>query len=58
MLLDLVEKNEHISISNASKKLKVTKKVIEKWARILEENNLLKVVYPVIGEPILEKWEE
>ncbi len=58
LLLDLVEKNEQISISEASKKLQVNKKVIEKWARILEENNLLKITYPAIGEPILEKWEE
>jgi CBS domain-containing protein len=48
-LLELVEQRGKISTDEASKLLKVDIKMIEDWASILDDHNLIKLEYPIIG---------
>ena len=48
-LLELVEQRGKISTDEASRILKVDIKMIEDWASILDDHNLLKLEYPIIG---------
>lgn len=59
-LMDSIEKRKSVSIGELSKELNVTVEQIENWAKILEENNLIEIEYPIIGLPKLRKkeWKE
>ncbi|MDD5182462.1 MAG: CBS domain-containing protein [Candidatus Nanoarchaeia archaeon] len=48
-LLELVEQKGKISTEDASKALKVDAKLVEEWASILDDHNLIKIEYPIIG---------
>ena len=52
-LFDLIKDKRNIKISVASRKLNATKEEIIEWAEILEENRMIKIHYPLIGEPVL-----
>ena len=59
-LMDLIEKKKSVSIGELSQELKVSIEQIENWAKILEENNMIEIEYPIIGLPKLRKkeWKE
>ncbi len=48
-LLYLVNKRKEIRITEVAKIYDVPKGLAEEWARILEDNNLIKIHYPIIG---------
>jgi CBS domain-containing protein len=48
-LLNLVEKESRISTESAARSLKVKREVIEEWASILEDHNLIRIEYPIVG---------
>jgi CBS domain-containing protein len=54
-MLEIVERKGAIDIKSLSKILEVSPEVIEEWAKILEENGLIKLEYPALGKPIL-RW--
>ena len=61
-MLFIVKKNDKISIVDIAKTLGVTRKKAEEWAKILEDQELVNIHYPALGEPVLspatEKKEE
>jgi len=54
-VLELVNEYEEIKLSVASAKTGIDKASLENLARTLEQYGALKIVYPIIGEPILKK---
>ncbi len=52
-LVDIVNENGKIRTGALAKSMKVDEKQIEKWARILEENKLIKIHYLAMGKPEL-----
>ena len=54
-LIKIVEKDGSIPIPILSRELKVHPEQIERWARILEEQGILEIIYPPIGPPKLRK---
>ncbi len=53
-MLRIIEKNKSISISKLSKKLNMPVEIIESWAKILEDHDLIDISYPTVGSPILK----
>ena len=53
-LLRIIEEKEKVEIEKVSKLMKTPRESVEKWARILEEHGLVKVVYPPFGKPFLK----
>ncbi len=53
-LLGVVKTKRSVTISEAAKELGVNKDLIETWAKILNQNNLLKIRYQLVGDMILE----
>jgi len=51
---DYILQKKETSISQLAKTFKINKKLAEEWAEILEEKGLIKIHYPVIGEPKLK----
>ena len=58
LVYKMVDKYGKIKMDEIAKKFKVDIKKIEEWAQILEENELIKIIYPAIGSPILTKWKK
>jgi hypothetical protein len=54
---NLIVERKKISISKIAKNLKMPKKQAEEWSRILEERGLIKIYYPLIGDPELRCQE-
>ena len=50
-LIEVLREKEKMSISEAASFLKVSHKQLEPWLNTLEENGIIEVKYPVIGEP-------
>ncbi len=48
---DYILQKKNVSISQLSKTFKIPKKQVEEWAEILEVRGLVRIDYPVIGEP-------
>lgn len=48
-LLELIEQKGKVSTDEASKLLDVDIKMVEDWASILDDHNLIKLEYPIIG---------
>ena len=53
-LLLLVKEKHSVTTSQAAQSLNVTKDLIERWARILSQNSLIRVKYQLMGDMILE----
>ncbi|MCL4376275.1 hypothetical protein M1558_02175 [Candidatus Parvarchaeota archaeon] len=53
-LLSLVKEKHSITTSQAAQSLNVSKDLIEKWAKILSQNSLIRVKYQLMGDMILE----
>ena len=49
----IIEKDK-VTITKMSKVFKMPKPQVEEWARILEERKLIKINYPLFGEPVLK----
>jgi CBS domain-containing protein len=52
-LLSMIEKGP-TSFSKISKSLNISENLIEEWAKILEEHDLVEISYPAMGSPILK----
>lgn len=48
-LLELIDTKGKVSTEEASKTLGVDVKLVEEWASILDDHNLIKMEYPIIG---------
>ncbi len=57
-LFDLVKTYGEITAKDISKKMNISEKQIEKWAKILEEHGLIKIDYSTIGTIKLIKKEK
>jgi hypothetical protein len=62
-LLDLVKMRGSMELDDAAKELGLEKKQVKEYAEVLEQSNLLKMVYPPIGAmrlayPGYLKWKE
>ncbi len=62
-LLDLVKMRGSMELDDAAKELGLDKKQVKEYAEVLEQSNLLKMVYPPIGAmrlayPGYLKWKE
>ena len=53
-LLRAVQEKKKLMFSEAAQIFGVSEKLIEDWGNILERNKLIKMRYPLIGEPVLE----
>ncbi|MCL5976241.1 MAG: hypothetical protein M1580_01435 [Candidatus Parvarchaeota archaeon] len=53
-LLLLVKEKHSITTSQAAQSLNVSKDLIERWAKILSQNSLIRVKYQLMGDMILE----
>ncbi len=53
-LLSLVKSRKSITISEAASELKVPREYIEKWAKILQQNMLIRMKYELVGDAKLE----
>ncbi len=57
-MLEMIEKNEKISLNKISEQLRVPISIIEEWAKILEEHDVVEIEYPPIGSPIVKKVKQ
>ena len=53
-LLNLVKSRKDITISEAASEMKVPREYVEKWAKILQQNMLMKIKYEIVGDAKLE----
>ena len=53
-LLSLVKEKHSITTSQAAQSLNVSKDLIERWAKILSQNSLIRLKYQIMGDMILE----
>jgi hypothetical protein len=54
---NFIIERKKIPISKTAHHLKMPKKQVEEWAKILEERGLIKIYYPIIGDPELRCLE-
>jgi hypothetical protein len=57
-LYNKIIKEKKLSINDAMKSFKVTKELVEEWAKVLEEHKLITLRYPAMGSPLLESIKE
>ncbi len=55
-LLFFVDKNKSVSLKDIANKFNITEEKAEEWVRILQENNLVEVHYPLFGGPRVMKF--
>jgi hypothetical protein len=53
-LLSIVKERHSITSTQAAQSLNVSKELIEKWARILNQSSLVRIRYQLMGDMILE----
>jgi len=51
---DLVKKTKRIKLGSIAKELGLSRKAVEDCTKILEDENLVEVEYPAIGDPLIE----
>jgi hypothetical protein len=51
-------KNKSMSLSSAASKLSAQKEEVETWAGVLDEQGLIELHYPAVGDPILRIKED
>ena len=49
-----IMQNDNVPLAKISRYFKMSKKQAEEWAKILEERGLVKVSYPLVGDPVLK----
>jgi len=52
-LYDLVKLKKVLKVRTAARVLKVTYDMTEEWARVLEDNKMVRLHYPTFGEPLI-----
>lgn len=52
-LLEIVEEKKNVTLKNIADELNLDGKIIEEWASILEEHDLIDMHYPIFGKPVL-----
>jgi hypothetical protein len=52
-LYDLIKLKNIIRVRTASKALGISYDMVEEWARVLEDNDMVKLHYPTFGEPVI-----
>ncbi len=58
LLLKILETKQKITLGKLSKILKEDYDIVEEWANILEEEGVIKLTYPLIGDAYIERKEE
>ncbi|HDH91505.1 MAG TPA: hypothetical protein ENF38_00975 [Candidatus Aenigmarchaeota archaeon] len=53
-MLKIIEKEGKISMAELSKRMELSQELIESWAKILEDHDLIEISYPTVGSPILK----
>ncbi len=53
-LVNLINEKKSISISEAAKTLNFDTSLVETWAKLLNDNNKIKIEYRLVGNPILK----
>ncbi|MCL4398598.1 hypothetical protein M1137_02295 [Candidatus Parvarchaeota archaeon] len=53
-LLALIKERHSITTSQAAQSLNVSKDLIDRWAKILSQNSLIRIKYQLMGDTILE----
>lgn len=56
-LINFVLENKKVKLSEAASKFGVPEKIVEDWARILEDHKMMDLHYPITGEPVLKVHE-
>lgn len=57
-VLDAIKKRGSMTMAELAEKFHVDRAVVEDWARILEEHNLVVIDYPMIGKPSISMARE
>ncbi|RLE09829.1 hypothetical protein DRJ04_09600 [Candidatus Aerophobetes bacterium] len=52
--LKFIQERKSITLMQAMKKFNVKRETIEEWGKILEENGIIEVHYPVVGQPVFK----
>ncbi|MGC8681682.1 MAG: hypothetical protein ACP5TF_00065 [Candidatus Acidifodinimicrobium sp.] len=53
-LVELINEKKSISVSDAAKALNFDTSLVETWAKLLNDNNKIKIEYRLVGNPILK----
>ncbi len=53
-IVDYTEEKKEVSIGDVAKHFNITKEKAEQWAKILEEHDLIRIVYPTFGDAKLK----
>ncbi len=54
-ILHMVEEEGSVNIGDIAKVLGVKEGQVEEWGKILEDHNLIKLIFPPLGKPVLRK---
>ena len=54
-LLDLVNEKNEMRLGDAARELNIDKRVLERCSKILENEKIIGIKYPLVGDPILMK---
>jgi hypothetical protein len=52
-LYDIVKERKKVKMDNVAKQLGVPKEQVQEWADIMEDHQMVKTDYPVVGEPVI-----
>lgn len=52
-MLRIIEREKQVSIAELSKRMRIPEELIESWAKVLEDHDLIELNYPTVGSPIL-----
>ena len=53
-----VKKDKIVKITDIADEMKIDKELVEEWAKVLEEHGLIKIFYPIMGDPELKLVDE
>lgn len=53
-MVEMIEEKKVMSLDKIAKKLKLPLELVEDWAKILEEQKMIKLEYPPVGSPIVK----
>ncbi|MFH1636819.1 MAG: hypothetical protein ABIB71_00160 [Candidatus Woesearchaeota archaeon] len=57
-LFEYVEEKGEVKFSEVEKKFNLPKDKVSEWAKLLEEHDLVEVIYPTFGEPKMKRREK
>ncbi len=53
-MVEMIDKKKEMSLDMIAKKLNLPLELVEDWAKILEEQKMIKLEYPPVGSPIVK----